>query len=219
MPASPRRHVEGVEDEGRRHRPRRLPADQAPRVDVDDEGDVDDARPRRAVGEVRHPQGIGARCGEVALDEVGSPNVGGVGLGGEVLLRPRGSAYAQGTHETGHLVPAGVVAGPMGRLGELAAPIDRVVLLPEPFELGSEGGVADGPGRRWPGLGVVVGGGGDLQLRTDRLDSPLTPTGLAVAVGVDEGNYFVRRRSSSAPKKLAAAWRMGRLNRWTQRAL
>ncbi len=64
------------------------------------------------------------------------------------------------------------------------------------------------PSRWRSGLSVVVGGGGDLQGLADRLDPPSTPTGLDVTVGVDEGDYFVRRRSSSAPKKLAAAWRM-----------
>jgi hypothetical protein len=58
------------------------------------------------------------------------------------------------------------------------------------------------------GLLVVVGGRGDLQLFTDRLDSPATPTGFVVPVGVDEGNYLFCRRSSSAPKKVAAACKM-----------
>jgi hypothetical protein len=122
-----------------------------------------------------------------------------------VLLGPRGPAYAQGTHETGHLVPADVVAGPLRRLGQLAPAVDGVVVLPELLKLGPEVGVADRPGRGRPNLGGVVGGRGDLQLLADRLDSPSTPTGLIVAVGVDEGDYLVRRRSSSAPKKLAAA--------------
>jgi hypothetical protein len=78
-------------------------------------------------------------------------------------------------------------------------------VLPEFLKLGPEVGIADRPGRGRPNLGGVVGGRGDLQLLADRLDSPSTPTGLIVAVGVDEGDYLVRRRSSSAPKKLAAA--------------
>ena len=44
------------------------------------------------------------------------------------------------------------------------------------------------------GLGGVVGGGGDLQLFADRLDSPLQPTGRFLPVGVDVGNYFVDQR-------------------------
>ena len=80
--------------------------------------------------------------------------------------------------------------------------------MPERHQQRGEEGVTDRPGRERPGLGVVVGGGGDCELRADRLDPPSTPTGHTVAVGVDEGDYLVRRRSSSAPKKLAAACKM-----------
>jgi len=208
VPAGPRCHVERVEDEGRRHRPGCLPSDQAPREHVDDEGDVDDARPGRAVSEVRHPQGIRSRGGEVAVHEVRGPNGGGVGPGGEAFLRSAGSAYALVAHETGHLVPADVMAGSPGGLGQLAPAVDRVVVRPQLDQLGAELSVTDGPGREGPGLGVVVSGGGDLQLFADRLDPPSTPTGLSVAMGVDEGDYFLCRRSSSAPKKLAAACKM-----------
>ena len=68
-------HVEGVEDEGGGHGAGRLPADQAAGEDVDDEGDIDDTRPGRAVGEVGHPQGVGTRGGEVPVDEVRGPDV------------------------------------------------------------------------------------------------------------------------------------------------
>src|ERR1019366_4019615 len=54
----------------------------------------------------------------------------------------------------------------------------------------------------WTGLGGVVGGRGELQYIADRLDPEPGP------VLLDEGDYFVRRRSSSAPKKVAAAWRI-----------
>ena len=97
---------------------------------------------------------------------------------------------ALGGHEPGHLVPADVHAGPLGRLPELAAAVDRVVGFHSATSLGPSHGVTHGPGRGRPGLGVVVGGGGDLELLADRLDPPSTPTGLRVPVGVDEGDYF-----------------------------
>jgi hypothetical protein len=56
------------------------------------------------------------------------------------FLRPARTPDPQSPHEPGHLVPTDIVARPAGGLGELAPPIDRVVLLPEPLELGSEGG-------------------------------------------------------------------------------
>src|SRR3954464_5434294 len=34
------------------------PADDAPRKDIDDEGDIDETGPRRDVGKVGHPQGV-----------------------------------------------------------------------------------------------------------------------------------------------------------------
>ena len=57
--------LQGVEHEARRGRPARPPADDAPRVGVDDEGDVDEAGPSRHVGEVADPQPI--RCGRMEL--------------------------------------------------------------------------------------------------------------------------------------------------------
>ena len=179
MSPGPCGHVQGVDHQSGGHRAGGLASDEAPRVDVDDEGHVDDPRPRRAVGEVGHPQGVGARGREVSIDEVRRPHGGGVGLGGEPLLRPARPPDAVGGHEPCHLVPTGTDAGPGGGLGELAASVDRVVVLPELGESRSELGVTDGPGRRWPGQGVVVRGWGDLQLCADRLDPPSTPTGLA----------------------------------------
>ena len=44
-----------IEDEVRAERSRHAPADNASREHVDDEGDVDEAPPRRDVGEVRDP--------------------------------------------------------------------------------------------------------------------------------------------------------------------
>jgi hypothetical protein len=54
----------------------------------------------------------------------------------------------------------------------------------------------------------VVGGRGDLQNLADRLDSPAQPGAATLAVGVDEPDHFFDRRSSSAPKKLAATFKM-----------
>jgi hypothetical protein len=131
---------------------------------------------------------------------------GGVGLGGEALLCPGGALNAQLVHQPSHLAPPHVDVPVPGRLPELPAFIDQVVLLSQNPELRTDGGIADRPRRGWSRLGVVVGGGGDLELLADRLDPPSTPIGRAVPMG-DEGGYFVPRRSSSAPKKVAAAYR------------
>jgi len=46
------------------------PADNPPREDVDDERDVDEATPGCHICEIRHPELIRARRGEVAIDQV-----------------------------------------------------------------------------------------------------------------------------------------------------
>ena len=89
--AGPGGHVEGIEDERCVHGACGLPADQSSGVDVDDEGDAHETRPGRAVGEIRHPQGIRTRGREVPVHEVRGPDVFRVGLGGEALLGPGGA--------------------------------------------------------------------------------------------------------------------------------
>src|SRR3954451_373096 len=42
----------------------------APRKDVDDEGDIDETGPRRDVGKVGHPQGVRTRRFELPIDVI-----------------------------------------------------------------------------------------------------------------------------------------------------
>jgi len=77
---APDRHVEGLEDEIRCFVGPDRPAEAETAVGVGDHGDVAGALPGRELGEVRHPQAIGAVDAEVAADEVG---------GERALLRPR----------------------------------------------------------------------------------------------------------------------------------
>ena len=64
------------------------------------------------------------------------------------------------------------------------------------------------PRGRFPLLDLVVAARGHLQNCADALD-PQTPTlDDIVAVSVNERGYFLCWRSSSAPKKLAAAFKM-----------
>ena len=67
-----------------------------------------------------------------------------------------------------------------------------------------------GPGRRGPLLGGVVGARGHLQNLADGLDPELVP------VGVDEVDDHLCGRSSSAAKKVEARRRIDGLNRWPQ---
>src|SRR5215210_3413779 len=46
------------------------PADDTPRKDVDDEGDIDKTGPRCDVGKVGYPQGVRTRCFELPIDAI-----------------------------------------------------------------------------------------------------------------------------------------------------
>ena len=98
------------------------------------------------------------------------------------------AADALSFHQACDLVTADVDAGLTNGDGHLAAAVHRVVLLPDRPDLRAHLSVADLAGAGLAGLGGPVGGGGDLQRFTDRLDPPSQPTGLTGPVGVDELN-------------------------------
>ncbi len=111
-------------------------------------------------------------------------------MGGEALLGARGALNTLLFHESRHLVATALqVLAPRG-LGELAPTVNGVVLLPEVLQNRSELLVAQLALRRWTRFVLVVSAGGDVQLFTNRLDPPSTPTGFKVPVGVDERDYF-----------------------------
>lgn len=63
-----------------------LPADDAPGVDVQDDGQVRPALPGADIGEVTEPELIGATRGEVTAHEVRSRDRGGAGGRGGLCL-------------------------------------------------------------------------------------------------------------------------------------
>src|SRR5471032_282468 len=71
--AGPDRLLERVESEIRAQRAGGLPADDHPRVDVDDERDVDESRPGAYIGQVGYPQPVGSAGDEPAIDEIPWP--------------------------------------------------------------------------------------------------------------------------------------------------
>ena len=66
------RHVEGVEDQLGSHVARHRPADDEPAEHVDDDRDVQEARPGRDVRDVGHPQPIRARRRKFRLTRSGA---------------------------------------------------------------------------------------------------------------------------------------------------
>lgn len=60
--------LESIEHKAGMRRPARPPADDAASLGVDDEGDVDEARPGRDIGEVGDPEPVRCRSMELAVD-------------------------------------------------------------------------------------------------------------------------------------------------------
>ena len=115
-----------------------------------------------------------------------------IGGGGLVGLATADTLQAQLTHQpldgvAGHRDPFTAQLPP-----DLAGAIDPEVLGMHLGDLGPELAVADGASRGGSAVDVVVGGRGDRQDATDRLDPE------PVLVAVDEGNHLLGRRSSSA---------------------
>ena len=91
--AGPSRHLERVEDHVGAHVRSDTPADDPPGERVDDEAHVGHPGPRRHVGEVGDPQGVGPLGGEVPVDEVRCPHRVRVGPGGEHLATPTADPF------------------------------------------------------------------------------------------------------------------------------
>lgn len=84
----------------------------------------------------------------------------------------------------------------------LAGAVDGVVRLVDAGDLGFQSFVAKLPGRRGPAEVSVVGGRGDGQDGTHRLDPE-----ILLVLGDKRGHLFCLR-SSSAPKEAAAAFKI-----------
>jgi hypothetical protein len=144
---------------------------------------------------------VRGRRREVAPDQIGGQGqvfLGHRSPGGFLAGHP---ADAQGPHQPGHPIPP--AGNPLAVQGppDLLRPIRLEIGLPDAHDLLLQLGVRHRPPRRRPALVVVVGGRGDLQHLTDRLDSELLP------LGVDIGDDYFNRRSSSAAAKNAEAVR------------
>ena len=185
-------HLQGVEGEVGSQRRRNLPADDEPAEDVEHESHVDEADVGLHVGEVGHPEAVGAIGDEASLDEVRRTILCLVGDGGaSPLPSAPHAAQPQIAHEAlngaaGHRGALPIELGP-----DLVRPIDAAVLGVHPVDLGLQGLVTPTPGADGASPRGVVGGGSELQHRADRLDSPQQPIGTgAVPMGIDEAHYL-----------------------------
>ena len=64
------RLLKRIQGKGRRKRIRHPPANNAAREGVDDKGHVGKAAPIRHIGQIRNPQGVRARRGEVPMNDI-----------------------------------------------------------------------------------------------------------------------------------------------------
>src|SRR5215208_3057238 len=80
----PEGHLKSIYHELRSQMGCHRPADYFPRVDIQDEGQVEKALPGMDVGYVRRPEPVRSRCGEVSLHEIGSGSGVKIAAGGSL---------------------------------------------------------------------------------------------------------------------------------------
>jgi hypothetical protein len=146
-------HVEGVEDELGAEVVGHRPADHPTRVDIQDDGQIQPARPGRDVGDVSRPDTVGCGRSELAVDQVRSRRGPGVASGQAPPPAPVAADEPGGPHQPGHplaaylhtVVQPQLGMDPWGTIGGPAASMDRPDLLSELL-------VDDRSSRRWPAL-------------------------------------------------------------------
>jgi len=166
----PERHLERVQGQFRVQRGGDPPAHDVAAECVDDERHVDEPGPRPHVGQVGHPEPVGSRRRELAVDQIGWPLGQLAGDRGPLRLAPDHAFQAHLTHQACHPFATDRDILPVQLAPDLLDPVDLEVLLAHALDLDLELGVAQLPRRGWPRTRLVVGGGGDLQDLADRLD-------------------------------------------------
>src|SRR4051812_32368222 len=78
------------------------PADDPPRKEVDDEGDIDKTGPRREVGKVGHPQGVRMRRFELPIDAIERTRRRRVADCGPHPLAPHDALQTHRAHQARH---------------------------------------------------------------------------------------------------------------------
>jgi hypothetical protein len=188
------RLFESVQDKVGMRRSAGPPADDPPRVGVDDEGDIDEAGPGRDIGKIGQPQTV--RRGSVELSVPMIQRTGGplvVDRRAQRLASDR-SPKAHIPHQPGDGAACGGEAFPPQRPPDLAHAIDTKILREHALDLNLQIGVAAQPVGQMAGISAPGGMGmtgrrGDRQNPADRLD----PVDLTMIV--DEGDHGLNRRA------------------------
>ena len=190
--------LEGIENEVRRHRCGNPPADDPPREDIDDEGHIDESRPGRYEGEIRDPELVRCRRVEPPIHEVHGAwsaeirnrgSLEGLAADGSLEAHLAHQALDSAAGDRGVVTPKG--SPDLARPVDLLVRVQRLLNLPLQ-ELVTLGLAGSGLGHQATPSMLEVGGWGDRQYLTDRLDPVLLP------ILIDELHQDFGRRSSSA---------------------
>jgi hypothetical protein len=189
--------LQRVQHEAGMSRARDTPADDTPRKNVDDEGDIDKTGPRRDVGKVGHPQGVRTRRFELPIDAIERTRGRCIADCGPDRLAPHHALQAHRPHQARYGAASECGPFPQKLSPDLPDAIDVEVLLVHAPDFGPQGDIALGPRGQLTRIGAPGGVGvirrrGDRQNAADRLDP------VQSAVLVDEGDHGLNRRSSSA---------------------
>ncbi len=187
-------HLEGVEDEVGAEVIGDLPADDRPRVHVEDERHIQPARPRRHVRDVGDPQLVGSLRDEVAVDEVWGPVRAVVGDGRVALLASDHATDAHLGHQPLHGAPGDRVPLAAEFLVDPPGPVAGVVRDPRRADLDLVDLVGDRPSRRRPDLAGIERPLTQADRRAHRRDRPTVP------VLIDEPGHHLDRGSASLAK-------------------
>ena len=152
-------HLECVGDETLAHVTRELPAHDAPRVDVEHDGQVAPALPGADVGEVRQPHGIRAIGGKVAANEVGSGDRRQAGKGRTLDFSVANTFDTGRAHQAFDRAACDTDALLVQLVPDLELAVDAVAARVHAADLGKQPGVAHGTARRRSGAPRPVCGG------------------------------------------------------------
>ena len=125
--------LERIEDEVGRQGRRDAPADDPTGEDVDDQRDIDEATPGGDIREVRHPELIRSRRGEVPIDQIERPIRLGSGVGRRGPGAPAdGAGQAHLPHQPPDTTARRAQALAAHLLTHFARAIDAVVFFVDP---------------------------------------------------------------------------------------
>jgi len=180
-PSREERHLEAVHDQRGGHTCCCPPAEDAARVGIEDERDVNPPRPRPDVGEVGDPQLVHPHSGEVSVDEVRRPDFTLPRIRWSFAGSTTNTSDPQLAHEPFHGAAGNVVPVAAQPQPEFACTQHTTLLAPGCDDDQFPPLIRNLPRCGLTRAGVVVGRWGDPapvrgQHSADRLDTPSEPT-------------------------------------------